>query len=235
MMIEMDSLVKSYGDLTALEIQHLEIPSGESFGLVGNNGAGKTTLFSLVLDLIAPTAGSIRSRGSEVFRSEHWKAYTGAYLDEKFLIEFLTPSEYFDFVGGLYRVDWNRENEFSDRFGVFLGDELLESTKLIRELSKGNQKKVGIAAALLAHPAVVVLDEPFPHLDPTSVMRLKRILSALRADPGVTMLISSHDLTHVTEVCDRVAILDKGHIVRDLRTDETTLRELQEYFAVEPD
>ena len=235
MMIEMDSLVKSYGDLTALEIQHLEIPSGESFGLVGNNGAGKTTLFSLVLDLIAPTAGSIRSRGSEVFRSEHWKAYTGAYLDEKFLIEFLTPSEYFDFVGGLYRVDWNRENEFSDRFGVFLGDDLLESTKLIRELSKGNQKKVGIAAALLAHPAVVVLDEPFPHLDPTSVMRLKRILSALRADPGVTMLISSHDLTHVTEVCDRVAILDKGHIVRDLRTDETTLRELQEYFAVGPD
>ena len=234
-MIQVNDLVKRYGSLTAVEIGSLKIPSGESFGLVGNNGAGKTTFFSLLLDLIAPTGGRIRSRGAEVFRSEHWKTYTGAYLDERFLIEFLTPAEYFDFVGSLYKLNGSPASDLLDRFGGFLGEEILDGTKLIRELSKGNQKKVGIAAALMTRPAVVILDEPFPHLDPTSVMRLKKILSALRADSDVTMLISSHDLSHVTEVCDRIAVLEKGHVVRDLRTDETTLRELQEYFAVEGD
>jgi ABC-2 type transport system ATP-binding protein len=231
--LEVEHLVKRYGELTAVDIDSLRIAQGESFGLVGNNGAGKTTLFSLVLDLIAPTAGRIRSRGVEVFRSEHWKTYTGAYLDEKFLIEFLTPAEYFDFVGGLSRVDGDVARELVPRFGAFLGEELLEGKKLIRELSKGNQKKVGITAALMTHPALVVLDEPFPHLDPTSVVRLKKILAGLRADPTVTVLISSHDLSHVTEVCDRIAVLDRGRIARDLWTDETTLRELEKYFAVE--
>ena len=235
MMIQVNDLVKRYGNLTAIDIGSLEIPAGESFGLVGNNGAGKTTFFSLMLDLIAPTGGRIRSRGVDVFRSEHWKTYTGAYLDERFLIEFLTPAEYFDFLESLYKLKSSPADDLLDRFGGFLGEELLDGTKLIRELSKGNQKKVGIAAALMTSPAVVILDEPFPHLDPTSVMRLKKMLSTLRADPDVTMLISSHDLSHVTEVCDRIAVLEKGRVVRDLRTDETTLRELQEYFSVEAD
>lgn len=230
-MIDVEGLVKRYGDVTAVDIRQLRIGPGESFGLVGNNGAGKTTLFSLVLDLVAPTGGRVQSRGSDVFRSEHWKPYTGAYLDEKFLIEFLTPSEYFDFVGGLYRPDDNQRAAVAERFEEFLGLELLDTKKLIRELSKGNQKKVGIVAALMMRPSVVVLDEPFPHLDPTSVVRLKKLLAELRDDTSVTMLVSSHDLTHVTEVCNRIAILERGSIVRDMQTDEHTLRELQEFFS----
>lgn len=231
-MIKVEELVKRYGDLTAVDIDRLDVSSGESFGLVGNNGAGKTTLFSLVLDLIAPTAGRVCSRGVNVFRSEHWKPYTGAYLDEKFLIEFLTPREYFDFVAGLYHLNTEPLEELKDRFGAFLGEDLLETRKVIRELSRGNQKKVGIVAALMVRPSLVVLDEPFPHLDPTSVLRLKKILSQLKDDSSITMMISSHDLSHVTEVCDRIAVIESGRIVRDMPTDETTLGELQQYFAV---
>ena len=106
------------------------------------------------------------------------------------------------------------------------------SKKLIRDLSKGNQKKTGIAAALLSDPQILVLDEPFTALDPTSQIRLKRMLNELKSTRSMTMLISSHDLNHVTEVCDRIVVLDKGLVVRDTQTTQDTLKELESYFAV---
>ena len=231
-MIEVKSLTKIYNGITVLDLPWLQIKKGESFGLVGNNGAGKTTFFSLILDLIEATTGEILSNGIKTARSDHWKDYTGSYIDEKYLIEFLYPEEYFEFIADLHNITKNEYENFLNRFNDFFNTEILKQKKFIRDLSKGNQKKVGIAAALLAKPEVIILDEPFPHLDPTSVFRLKKMLQEFKNEFNTTLLISSHDLNHVTEVCERIVVLDKGKIVHDLERGEENLRVLQNYFAV---
>lgn len=233
-MIEVHNLTKAYSNITVLSIPRLTIGEGESFGLVGNNGAGKTTFFSLIVDIIKAASGSVHSRGKDVKMSDHWKSYTGAYLDESFLVDFLTPEEYFGFIGDLHGLARETTRARLQKYTDFFGDEILGKKKFIRELSKGNQKKVGIVAALLPEPATVILDEPFPHLDPSSVIRLKRMLKEL-SDKGVTLLISSHDLNHITEVCKRIVVLEKGIIINDRETDENTFKELEEYFAVHAD
>jgi ABC-2 type transport system ATP-binding protein len=228
-MIDVNNLTKVYGKTTVLDISQLKITKGESFGLVGNNGAGKTTFFSLILDIIRASTGSILSKEQDVKLSEHWKDYTGAYLDESFLIEFLTPEEYFEFIGNLHGLTKEQNHERLTRYFEFFNGEVLNKKKYIRELSKGNQKKVGIVGALLAEPEILILDEPFPHLDPSSVIRLKKILKELN-EKGTTLLISSHDLNHVTEVCNRIVLLEKGKIISDNETNENTLKELEKYF-----
>ena len=229
-MIAIKNIKKAYKGKTVLSVPDLSISKGESFGLVGNNGAGKTTLFSLLLDLINATTGEVTSKGIPVAGSEHWKSYTGSFLDEGFLLDFLTPNEYFEFTGRLYGKNKSDVNEFLQQFTVFFNNEILDSKKLVRDLSKGNQKKVGIAASLIGDPEILVLDEPFANLDPTSQIRLKNIMNELNKDK--TILISSHDLNHVTEVCNRIVVLEKGEVVKDLATTEATLKELENYFAV---
>jgi len=230
-MIRAENLTKQYSGTTVLNVPALEVSEGQSFGLVGNNGAGKTTFFSLVLDLIRPTTGSVASQGQVVEGSEHWKEYTGSYLDDRNLIPFLTPEEFFEFIGSLHGLGPRQLEDFTESLAPFFNDEVLGKGKYIRDLSKGNQKKVGIAASLIGSPAVLVLDEPFPHLDPSSVIRLKRILQELQKTRKVTMLISSHDLNHITEVCERIVVLEKGDIVQDLKTDGRTLETLRSYFS----
>ncbi len=229
-MIVVRELTKKYSGVTVLNIPSLTISRGESFGLVGNNGAGKTTFFRLVLDLIRASSGLVLSNNEAVSRTETWKQYTGSYLDEGFLIDFLTPEEYFQFIARINGLTHGDMTEFYDRFRDFFNDEILGGKKLIRDLSKGNQKKVGIAAALMREPQVLVLDEPFNSLDPTMQIRLKLLLNDLYAKANTTMLISSHDLKHVTEVCNRIVILDKGVIVKDIFRSENTLKELEDYF-----
>lgn len=229
-MITCKELKKSYGGNTVLDISELQINAGESFGLVGNNGAGKTTLFSLILDLIQANAGAVNSKDQNVTESEDWKKYTSAYLDESFLLGFLTPDEYFNFVGRLYGLNATDVQQFVQQYSEFFNDEIIGKKKYIRDLSKGNQKKVGIIAALIGNPEIVLLDEPFSNLDPTSQIRLKGIINDLPKDK--TVLISSHDLNHVTDVCNRIVVLDKGQVVKDIETNTETLKELESYFAV---
>lgn len=233
-MIEINGLKKIYNGVTALNIPHLEIASGESFGLVGNNGAGKTTLFRLILDLTEPSAGEVSIESRPVARRDEWKDDTGSFLDESFLIDFLTPEEYFSFVGKLYRKNEAEVHNFLRGMEEIFHDEILGKKKLIREFSKGNQKKIGIAAALLGDPKLLILDEPFTALDPTSQIRLKKLLSSLQKEKNMAMLISSHDLNHITEVCERIVILEKGEIVKDLHTTtaQETLLELEGYFNI---
>lgn len=231
-MIQIDNLSKKYNGNTALNVPYLEILNGQSFGLVGNNGAGKTTLFRLILDLIESTTGSVTINQRLIARNDEWKTEVGSFLDEGFLIDFLTPNEYFNFVGKLYEKSPGDISLFLDSMKEFFNDEILDKNKLIRDLSKGNQKKVGIAAALLSDPKILILDEPFTALDPSSQIRLKRLLNDLQQQKGMTMLISSHDLNHVTEVCNRIVVLEKGNIVRDIQRSEDTLKQLESYFAV---
>ncbi len=230
-MIRAEALTKVYGDKTVLDLPELQVPTGESFGLVGNNGAGKTTFFSLLLDLIEPTTGRILNKEIEVSSSEAWKPYTAAFIDESFLIGYLTPEEYFYFIGELRGQSKQEVDTLMSGFEDFFHGEILNQKKYLRDLSKGNQKKVGIVASFIGNPEVVILDEPFANLDPTTQIRLKGIIRELAAKREVTVLISSHDLMHVTEVCERIVVLDKGRVVRDIRTSPETLRELEAFFA----
>ncbi|WP_127136092.1 ABC transporter ATP-binding protein [Flagellimonas oceanensis] len=230
-MITVHNLTKTYGENTVLNIDNLEIPKGQSFGLVGNNGAGKTTLFSLLLDLIQPSSGHIINKDVQVDQSEDWKPFTSAFIDETFLIGYLTPEEYFYFIGELRDRNKADVDALLSNFDDFFHGEILGQKKYLRDLSKGNQKKVGIVASFIGNPEVVVLDEPFANLDPTTQIRLKGIIKDLAAKEGVTVLVSSHDLIHVTEVCERIVVLNKGEIVKDIHTSAETMKELEAFFA----
>lgn len=229
-MIDISLLSKKYGEQTVLDIDDLQIPSGQTFGLVGNNGAGKTTLFSLILDLIEPTTGEVINNDIVVSKSERWKSHTAAFVDEQFLIGYLTPEEYFFFIGGLRGMKKEAVTAALEPYKDFFHGEVLGQKKYIRDLSKGNQKKVGIVGTLISDTSLVILDEPFANLDPTTQIRLKNLLKQEASATGKTFLISSHDLQHVTEVCDRIVVLHKGKMVRDVKTTASTLKELEQFF-----
>lgn len=230
-MITVHNLSKTYGSKTVLQIDQLQIPKGQSFGLVGNNGAGKTTFFSLMLDLIQPSTGRIVNNEVQVDTSEAWKPFTSAFIDESFLIGYLTPEEYFYFIGELRGRNKADVDSLLEGFGDFFHGEILGQQKYLRDLSKGNQKKVGIVATLIGDPEVIILDEPFANLDPTTQIRLKVIIRDLARNGDVTVLMSSHDLSHVTEVCERIVVLNKGEIVMDIQTSAETLKQLENFFA----
>ncbi len=230
-MITTNNLTKSYGKHTVLNIESLIIPKGESFGLVGNNGAGKTTFFSLLLDLIQPSTGSINNNNIKVNESEDWKPFTSAFIDETFLIGYLTPEEYFYFIGELRGQNKADVDALLATYQDFFHGEILNQKKYLRDLSKGNQKKAGIVASFIGNPEVIILDEPFANLDPTTQIRLKQIIKDLAQNKDVTVLVSSHDLMHVTEVCERIVVLNKGEIVKDIQTSTETLKELESFFG----
>jgi len=230
-MIQAINLQKSYKKSVVLDLPEFNIEKGEVFGLVGNNGAGKTTFFSLILDLIRASTGKVLINDIAVAKSEEWKELTGAYIDESFTIGYLTPDEYFEFLGELRNMNSRDISGFLNEFTEFFNDEILGKKKFIRDLSKGNQKKVGVVGALLGNPELVVLDEPFANLDPTSQFKLRQIIKDFASEKGKTFLISSHDLDHVADVCTRIVILEKGKIVRDVQKTESTLAELEEFFT----
>lgn len=231
-MIQVNNLTKTYNGTTVLNIEKLEINKGESFGLVGNNGAGKTTFFSLLLDLIQPTTGSIQNKNIQVNTSEDWKNFTASFLDESFLIGYLTPEEYFYFIGDLRGQNKADVDHLLSKYEDFFNNEILNSKKYIRDFSKGNQKKIGIIATLIGNPELIVLDEPFANLDPSTQFRLKKIIKDLMLEKQTTILISSHDLQHTVEVSDRIVAMNKGVIVKDIQTSNETLQELEMFFSV---
>lgn len=233
-MISIKNLRKAYNQKIVLNINELVINRSEIFGLVGNNGAGKTTLFRLLLDLIKADKGEVSLGGLVVSRSEEWKDYTMSYLDEGFLIDFLTPEEFFYFIGNIYGMDKQQVDEKLAAFGLFFNEEIIGYRgKYIRDFSKGNKQKIGVVSALITDPQVLILDEPFNSLDPTSQILLKRILVDYNNRTGATILISSHNLKHVTDVCQRIILLEKGIIIRDIENCDTALAELSEYFSLE--
>ena len=223
-------LVKRYGATVALDLDRLEVAPGEVVGLVGNNGAGKTTLLRLAMDLIAPTAGAVALDGVRVGgRDQGWKRRVGAYLDAGFLIDYLRPQEFFRFVGGAYGVGAAEVEARVAPLAGFLG-EALSGGRLIRDLSLGNAGKVGIVAALLSEPDLVILDEPFANLDPGARIALEGLIRQQGAR-GATVLVSSHDLDHVVDVCGRVLVLDRGRVARDTPSTPGTLAELRDFFS----
>jgi len=232
MNLRAESLKKKYGGFE-LDIADLEIEPGDIFGLVGNNGAGKTTFLRLCLDLIRADDGKVLSNGEDVAETEDWKGYTGAYLDEGFLVDFLTPEEYFNLVVSLHDMSDEEIEESLNRFTNFFNGSVLKQNKYIRDMSTGNKSKIGIASALLFYPDVILLDEPFANLDPTSRKVLSNLLTEINHNREKTMVISSHDIANVADLCTRIAILEDGKIIRDIEASDKTYEQLQEYFEVE--
>lgn len=232
-MIQAVDLVKSYNAIEVLNIPELKIPKGQIFGLVGNNGAGKTTFFNLILDLIQPSRGHVLSKNNRVDKTVVWKEYTAAFIDESFLIDYLTPEEYLNFVGELRGVKSKEVAKFLKEVASVFTQEVLGTRKYIRDLSKGNQKKVGILSTLIGSPELIILDEPFANLDPTTQVRMKKLIQKVAEQENKTILISSHDLGHITEISERIVLLENGLIVKDLIKTEETLEELATYFSVE--
>lgn len=230
-MITINNLSKVYKSKKVLSIESLDFQKGQTIGLVGNNGAGKTTLFSLILDLIEPTSGFVAIDNEKVNESENWKNKVGAFIDETFLIGYLTPEEYFYFLGELRGQTKANVDEFLKNFNDFFNGEILNAKKYIRDLSKGNMKKVGIIGALIGTPQIIILDEPFANLDPSTQIKLKNLIRDWSKNSDSTFLISSHDLAHTTEVCERIVVINKGELVRDIETSPETLRDLEQYFT----
>ncbi len=231
--ITINQLKKAYGSKVVLDIEQYTIHSGEIIGLVGNNGAGKTTLFRLMLDLLKADEGSVCIGEIEVSSSELWKEITGAYLDESFLIDYLTPEEYFYFVGRMCNLNRQTVDERLAAYERFMNGEILGQKKLIRNLSAGNKQKVGILAALLNNPKLIILDEPFNFLDPSSQSALKQLLLTYNQSTGATILVSSHNLNHTIDISTRIALLEHGKLIRDIdNTDGSAGSELETYFAI---
>lgn len=245
MEIRISNLKKSFGTKTAVDIDSFSIQQGEILGLVGNNGAGKTTLFRLMLDLLKADEGEItyvpqQRDGAEEpaapvnpAESEEWKQFTGAYIDPSFLIDFLTPEEYFEFIGQISKMPKAEIQARLDSFAPLMAGEILGQKKYIRDFSAGNKQKIGIIAALFNRPKIVVLDEPFNFLDPSSQNFLKKTISEYNRETGATVLISSHNLQHTIEVSTRIALLEHGVIIKDLdNKDQCAEAQLEAYFNV---
>jgi len=231
-MIEITNLKKSFGQTVACDIETFTVRDSEVLGLVGNNGAGKTTLFRLMLDLLKPDSGSVSIDGINPAGSEQWKQTTAAFIDEGFLIDFLTPEEYFAFIGKVSNLTPAVIDERLQTLEQLAGGEVLGQKKLIRNLSAGNKQKVGIMAALLQQPRLLLLDEPFNFLDPTSQVVLKHTLTEYARQTGATVMVSSHNLQHTVEISTRIALLEKGRIIRDLTNDDRSAQEqLSDYFG----
>lgn len=230
-MIQIQNIIKAYNKEIVLNIPELTIEKGEIFGLVGNNGAGKTTLFNIILDLITASRGQVVSKGINVRESEDWKDFTAAFIDESFLIGYLTAEEYFNFIGSLRKMSKAQISEFLQLYSDFFNGEILSKKKFLRDFSKGNQKKAGIVAALMGQPEVVVLDEPFANLDPSSQFKLRKLIKQFAAQHGTTFLISDHTLDNVADVSTRLIILEKGKVVRDVPKTATTLQEVEAFFT----
>lgn len=251
MQIEIKSLQKVFGDKTAVDIQHFQVNHGDILGLVGNNGAGKTTLFRLMLDLLKAEQGEVLlvPSTSDGFdgnpnpinpaTSEEWKTRTGAYIDDSFLIDFLTPEEYLDFiakVSGIKPIDWKHLDDEESPLAPFMTlthGEIFGQKKLIRDFSAGNKQKIGIIAAMFTQPELVILDEPFNFLDPSGQNILKKLLTDFHASRHATILISSHNLQHTVDISTRVTLMESGHIIEDMdNQDGKAEQALEEYFKI---
>ncbi len=231
-MITINHLKKQFGDTVACDIEQFTINDGDILGLVGNNGAGKTTLFRLLLDLLKADEGSVAINAINPVESEEWKQQVGAYIDEGFLIDFLTPEEYFSFLGKISGMTQQQVDERLKDFEQFAAGEVFGQKKLIRNLSAGNKQKVGIISALFRRPQTVILDEPFNFLDPSSQLTLKHVLTDYAHETGATLLISSHNLQHTVDISTRIALLEQGVVIRDLPNSEgSAAKELDTYFG----
>ena len=191
-------------------------------------------LNNYVQSVIQADDGFVESNGQKVNESETWKEYTGSYIDGRFLIDFLTPEEYFDFIADVYNIDDETLQERLVQFEGFMHDEIMGTKKYLRDFSQGNRQKIGIIGAMIINPKVLLLDEPFNYLDPSSQMTIAHMIQRICKEQGTTVIISSHNLNFVADISSRILLLEKGKLVKDLpNADGAAIAELNEYFGIQ--
>ena len=231
MKVVLENIIKKFGDKTALKIDNYTVNSGEIVGLVGNNGAGKTTMFRVLLDLLKPDEGHASINDIITNKSEEWKSFTGAFIDSSFLIDYLTPEEYFSFIGKISGMNVSEISNSLEKFETFMNGEIMGNNTLIRNISAGNKQKVGIIGAMITNPNILILDEPFNFLDPSSQLAMKNILEEYNKECGATIIVSSHNLSHTLDICNRVTLLEHGCIIKDYNKEYSgMIDEIENYF-----
>ena len=218
-MIEIKDLTKKYVDFPAVSNLNLSIQKGEIFGFIGPNGAGKTTTIKMIGGILEPTSGSVMIAGiSMKEHPEKAKSKIGFIPDRPYLYEKLTGMEFLKFVADLYGVD---SDIFSEKAGQHLKMfSLLDwSNELIESYSHGMKQRLIMAAALLHDPEVIIVDEPMVGLDPVAIMMVKKLFRNL-AKQGVTVFMSTHTLKIAEDICDRIGIIHKGHLIATGTTED---------------
>ena len=228
------NLAKSYRGHQVVKDVSITVASGQVVGLLGPNGAGKTTCFYMIVGSISHDRGEVNIDDEDITHmAVHERARKGiGYLpQEASVFRKLTAEQ------NLLAILETR-TDLDHQAQIETANKLMNEFRITHikdtlglSLSGGERRRVEIARALTTDPDFIILDEPFANLDPTTQIRLKKILKDLTTKSQATVLISSHDLGHVTEVCDRIVVLEKGAVVRDIKTSEQTLNELETYFS----
>ncbi len=213
MNILLDKIQKKYKNFS-LELPRLEIQSPSIVGLVGNNGAGKTTLLKCILDLVKLDKGAIYIGGLKNDQTDKWLLKTGSFLDNSFLFEFLKPLEYFELIRKNFNISKEDFFKLMNMFKVFLNS--VDEKKIIRELSSGNKHKIGIVSAFINFPDLLILDEPFNFLDPSSQHELVRVIKKYEQSKICTMIISSHNILLINEIASSLLLIEDGKLKFDL-------------------
>ena len=229
-MLEARSLTKYYGALPALrDVSFLARP-GQILGYLGPNGSGKSTTVRMLVGLMEPTSGHVLWQGKSIFEDlPAYRKRLGYVPEEPFLYTHLTAPEYLRLVGGLRGLDDARVNEKIERFLKLFGLED-DQYSTLAAFSKGMRQKVLLASALLHNPDLIILDEPFSGLDVSAALMLRSVIRSL-AEEGRTILMSSHVIEVVEQLCTDVVILSDGHVVAHDRVDR--LRGLQQEKTLE--
>jgi len=218
-MIELKSLTKKYGDYKAVDDLNLLVRKGEIFGFIGPNGAGKTTTIKMIGGLLAPSAGTVTVAGIDIQQEpEKAKSKIGFIPDRPYLYEKLTGMEFLKFTADLYGVSDDRfRKKAPQNLEMFSltdwSDELIES------YSHGMKQRLIMSAALLHEPEVIIVDEPMVGLDPMAIMMVKDLFQRL-AHSGVTVFMSTHTLAVAEEICERIGVINKGHLIASGTTTE---------------
>lgn len=234
-MIELEGLTKDFGSLRAVDGISLAIPRGEFFAVLGPNAAGKTTTIKMMVGLIRPTAGRARIAGFDIQENPLEARARLSYVpDFPFLYEKLTPAEFLRFTGRLFRMSDARIREGCDelvpRFNL---EEWLD--RPIESLSHGTRQRIAIASALLHRPEVFIIDEPMVGLDPHHARVVKDILRERATRDGMTVFLSTHQVSVAEEMADRIGVFHQGRVIAcgdaaDLRARSGTTGSLEAAF-----
>jgi ABC-2 type transport system ATP-binding protein len=232
-MIKVSSIRKKISENFRISIDDLSIKDGEIVALIGTNGSGKTIFLNSVLNNILLDSGSIEI-GNIDNKSNNWKKFTGVYMNENYLLDFLTPIEFLNFIGKFYNVSVKEIPGIIEKYTIFLGRDLSSlKDKRINKLSRGTKDKIGIIAASFYQPRLLIFDEPFSHLDTPSILFLLNEWEMINKQLNTTLIVSSPTINEISSICSRILLMEQGKIKYDLIQNSENLKLLRDYFATQ--
>ncbi len=228
--IETRRLTKTYGTVKALDGLSLTIPKGGVYGVLGPNGAGKSTLFRILLGLIRPTDGDATVMGGTIGDPKAMRRM-GSMIETPRYPPFMTARQVLTWLSLAHGLssDTNRTDRWLERVGLTQA-----ADRRVRGFSVGMLQRLGVAAALITEPELIILDEPTSGMDPPGIQEMRALIRSLAHDDGLTVVLASHQLLEVQRVCDRVAIMNKGTLVREGTVSELTTTSERLRLSVSP-